>query len=310
MSLSDSSLLICPHCRSPLHQAVERYYCDNGHAFDKGRAGDVNLLLPQQKNSKSPGDSKAMVTARRDFLATGVYQPIAEHLANTVIRLTAGEPTVIADAGCGEGYYLRQIQRLAYPNSAYFCRNGGAFIAWDIAKAAVQSAAKQSKHMHDFSATWMTASNAAIPIADKQVGILISAFGFEVADEFARILRTDSAIGQGRGQSRAQSRGQGGYVITLDAGEQHLLALRQRIYPTIKPYREKPLLPQQQFDCLKQTSIRYQITLKQQQIGQLMLMTPHFYRATDAGKSAVAQLSELSLQVDVLLRIYRNKSLK
>lgn len=279
-------MLICPHCQQALVLNNQQYQCQNNHAFDVGRAGDVNLLLPNQKRSKNPGDSKAMVTARRAFLASGVYQPIAEMLAKTVTIVGQGEPKVIADAGCGEGYYLRQIQRLCYPNVGYFSQNGGAFIGWDISKYAVQSAAKQANQQTNFPATWITASNAAIPIADDKVDILISGFGFEVAEEFARVVKS------------------GGYVLTLDAGEQHLIELRQLIYPTLKPYQAKPALSEKHLKLLKTDDLQYHITLNAEQLSQLMLMTPHFYRATAEAKAQLAELSALSVTVDVLLRIY------
>ncbi len=279
-------MLICPHCQTALALTNKLYRCENNHCFDIGKAGDVNLLLPNQKRSKNPGDSKAMVGARRDFLPSGVYQPIAELLGKYVTMLGQGEPKVIADAGCGEGYYLRQIQRLCYPSldyptPDYFGDNGGEFVGWDISKYAVQSAAKQA----NFRSQWLTASNAAIPIADNQIDILLSNFGFEVADEFARVVKS------------------GGYVMTLDVGEKHLLELRELIYPSIKPYHAKPSLSG--LTLLKEDNLQYEVTLSAQQIAQLMLMTPHFYRATQQAKYELSKLTELSVTVSVILRIYR-----
>lgn len=263
---------------------AQQLTCSQGHHFDRGKNGDVNLLLVQQKRSKSPGDSKAMVAARREFLVTGIYQPIAERLAGLVTMLSQGEPKVIADAGCGEGYYLRQIQRLAYPSRDYFNTHGGVFVGWDISKFAVQSAAKQSPLL----ATWLTASNAAIPLANDTVDILISSFGFEVPREFYRILKP----------------GQGGYLITLDAGEQHLLQLRQIIYDDIKPYQEKSYLDTSLFKLLKQQNICYKTEIQQAQICQLMTMTPHLYRASAEGKRRLSAIKHLPLTIDVICRVY------
>lgn len=279
-------MLICPNCQSTLARQAQQFRCQQGHSFDIAKQGEVNLLLPQQKRSKSPGDSKAMVAARREFLATGLYQPVAERLAGLVTMLTQGESQVIADAGCGEGYYLRQIQRLAFPNNDYFQSNGGAFVGWDISKLAVQSAAKQAST----EMTWLTASNAAIPLADNSVGVLLSSFGFAVPDEFYRIL---------------EKTGQGGYLLTVDAGEQHLIELREIIYDNIKPYQEKPVLNPNLFQRLKQQTLSYQVTLSAAQIAQLMTMTPHLYRASAAGKQRLADYDELALTIDVVFRIYR-----
>lgn len=279
----ENIMLICPHCQSKLTLSEKSYYCENNHCFDLGKAGDLNLLPVNQKRSKSPGDSKEMVNERNGFLNSGAYSPISELLAKTVMGLSQGEPKVIADAGCGEGYYLRQVQRLCFSSLDYFYNNGGQFIGWDISKFAVQKAAKSA----NFSALWLTASNAHIPLADNSVDILISAFGFEVAEEFARVLKPS------------------GYVITLDAGEKHLLSLRKVIYPEIKPFREKTFLDERLFSCVRKESTYYHTLINKTQLSQLMTMTPHLYRATYEGKQAVQQLDELEIDVDVQLRVYR-----
>ena len=46
---------------------LRRFNCIQGHSFDIAREGYVNLLLPNQKHSKSPGDSKDMMESRRSF---------------------------------------------------------------------------------------------------------------------------------------------------------------------------------------------------------------------------------------------------
>ncbi len=239
-----------------------------------------------------------MVAARRDFLASGVYQPLAESLAKTITLLGQGQPKVIADAGCGEGYYLRQIQQLCYPHLDCFYQHGGKFIGWDISKYAVQAAAKQAT----FNAHWCTVSNAAIPLPNNAVDLLICAFGFAVAPEFARILCTAN-----KAQGQTQTGGQGGYLITLDSGAGHLLELREIIYEKIKCYKEKATLPETLFGLLEQKVINYQVRLSQKQITQLMCMTPHLYRAGAIGKSRLSELHELTVSIEVIKRIYQKR---
>jgi len=70
----------------------------------------MNLLPVQHKKSKDPGDSKAMVQARTNFLNAGFYQPIADNLSKIVLNnLSENENLCVLDAGCGEGYYLNQL---------------------------------------------------------------------------------------------------------------------------------------------------------------------------------------------------------
>lgn len=270
-------MFICPNCQLTLKTDAPTWRCPNNHAFDVGKNGNVNLLLPQQKRSKSPGDSKAMVTARRDFLASGAYQPIAENLGKIIMMLSQGMPTTIADAGCGEGYYLRQVKQLCFPQH----HTRAQFIGWDISKFAVQSAAKQAHF-----GTWLTASNAHIPLAEESVDILLSLFGFEVTEEFARVVKSS------------------GFVVTADVGENHLIEIRRLIYPDIKAYQEKPLLDNASFTLMRQHRLTYQIPLKQRQIEQLLLMTPHFFRAKSTDKTMLLSLDALAVTVDVNFRTY------
>lgn len=285
------SSFICPHCQTPLQKNNNQLRCENGHCFDIGKAGDVNLLLPNQKRSKSPGDSKEMINARRDFLNSGVYQRIADELAQSVAEFTKAthRTHVVADAGCGEGYYLRQVYQYQLADETI---QPSHFIGWDISKFAVQSASKQARAIN-MPSHWSCASNAAIPLASESVDTLICGFGFAVADEFARVLRS------GNEENAA------GHLITLDAGENHLIELRRVIYDEIKPYSEKPGIVHTQLTKISQSNFTYEITLDKQQIAQLMCMTPHLYRTKASGKQRLAELDSITLTIDVIKRIYK-----
>jgi len=62
--------LLCTvrECRAPLAREAERVVCERGHSFDVARSGYINLLQPQDRRAKSPGDSAEVVAARRRFL--------------------------------------------------------------------------------------------------------------------------------------------------------------------------------------------------------------------------------------------------
>jgi 23S rRNA (guanine745-N1)-methyltransferase len=65
--------------RNPLQQHLpsKGYYCTSKHHFDLVKEGYLNLLPAQHKKSKEPGDSRAMMRARRNFLKAGFYQSMA-----------------------------------------------------------------------------------------------------------------------------------------------------------------------------------------------------------------------------------------
>ena len=52
-----------------LHERSWR--CPHGHSFDVAKQGYVNLLPVQNKRSKDPGDSKAMVQGAPAFSSAG-----------------------------------------------------------------------------------------------------------------------------------------------------------------------------------------------------------------------------------------------
>src|SRR5690606_23808702 len=201
--------LACPLDAAPLHPAGMAWRCDSGHSFDIASQGYVHLLPVQKKRSRDPGDSKDMVAARRRFLQSGVYQPIA-HAVSRAVLADAPETGVVSclDAGCGEGYYLRQLaatvdQRLTL-----------AAVGLDISKWAVMSAAGQEKRMQ-----WVVGSNANLPVQSATLDLVLCMFGFPVYAEFARVLKP------------------GGQLLQVDAGPDHLRELREIIYPMLKPER-------------------------------------------------------------------------
>ena len=266
--------------------------CANGHSFDNARQGYVHLLPVQNKRSLAPGDSKEMVAARQRFLNAGYYQPIAAAVVQAVAEAvdTQGEGIktrpemeeafACLDAGCGEGYYLRQLEA---------CLSGQkheqqlSFVGLDISKPAVLAAAKQSK-----ATRWVVASNANIPLADGSLGCVLSLFGFPVYPEFRRVLRP------------------GGRVIVVNAGPDHLRELREVIYPILKPEVEKPNASSAPpgFQTIGRQTINFSFALVgESAIADLLAMTPHFHRAKAEGLARVAALGELRVTVDVRLTV-------
>src|SRR6266550_8295917 len=93
-------------CHLPLTREERRVICPRGHAFDVARTGYINLLQPQERRSRNPGDSAEAVAARRRFLDRGHAQPLLD-----AIRAMVPKPGNILDAGCGDGYYLGSLAR-------------------------------------------------------------------------------------------------------------------------------------------------------------------------------------------------------
>lgn len=274
MATTAFTALACPLDGAPLASLDGGWTCPAGHRYDQAAQGYVNLLPVQHKRSRDPGDSKEMVAARRRFLEAGHYRPIAELAARAALTDLPADAACL-DAGCGEGYYLRQLAA-----AADAAGQSPALLGLDISKWAVQAAAKAQRG----TATWVVGSNARLPVLPARLDRVLCLFGFPVYPEFARALKP------------------GGQLIMIDAGPDHLRELREIIYPTLKaPRSGDPLLPEG-FAAAPGESLRQTLTLNDAaSIADLLAMTPHLYRATPEGRARAAALQTLRLTVDVRL---------
>lgn len=277
MTVTPFQALTCPLDGDPLHREGISWRCPAGHSFDQARQGYLNLLPVQNKRSKDPGDSKEMVAARRRFLNSGHYRPIAEAVNRLVLAgWTGGDALSCLDAGCGEGYYLRALAEPAddRPNLA--------LLGLDISKHAVLAAAKQDKRV-----AWVVGSNANLPVESASLDRVLCLFGFPVYREFARVLKP------------------GGQLIQVDAGPDHLRELREIVYPEL---RSKPAVDNAEPEGFRLTAteiVRFNLTLTDaESIADLLAMTPHLYRAKPEGRARAAALTELTVTVDVRLSLY------
>ena len=272
--LSRFTRLTCPLDQCVLRAEGQQLRCEHGHSFDVGKPGYVNLLPVQHKRSRSPGDSKEMVAARYDFLSAGLYAPVASLVAETVAPLCHSD-TLLLDAGCGEGYYLDQLLQ-ALPLTPANC------YGLDISKWAVQRAARRRDDVN-----WLVGTNRQPPLLPGSVDLLLCMFGFESYPGFSAAMKA------------------GGHLVLVQAGPDHLRELREIIYPAVK---EKALPGSEAAQaaglCLTFSERRqYHIALNAKRLAQLLVMTPHLYRATADGKAAAAALDSLTVTLDVCIQV-------
>ncbi len=175
-------LLLCPvrGCHLALTRDARRLVCPQGHSFDIARSGYINLLQPQERRSKNPGDTVAAVAARRRLHDRGVTEPLLRGIAEI---MAAGPDDVVLDAGCGDGFYLGSLAR-----EIGFDAHGV-----DISIPAVDAAAK--RYPPGERVEWIVANaDRFLPYADRSFSIVLSITGRMNAGEFRRVLRDDGRL--------------------------------------------------------------------------------------------------------------------
>ena len=182
-----SDVLACPHCALPLVLTRTAAACVTGHSFDRAKGGHLNLLVSGRlAPSAVAGDTPESLVARRRFLGTGSYAPIAAALSEAVGVVDGA----VLDVGCGEGYYTEHL--------AAAHRYG-----LDVSKRAVQMAARRLPD-----SVFVVASAFRLPVLTGSVAVVTSVFAPHPFDEFARVLRP------------------GGRWVTVTPGPLHLVEMR------------------------------------------------------------------------------------
>lgn len=172
-------MLLCPvrDCRLTLNREPRRLFCANGHSFDVARSGYINLLQPQERRSKQPGDTAEAVAARRRLHDRGVTNPLLEGIT---AFLNVGADDTVLDAGCGEGFYLGMLRR-----QCDFAAHG-----MDISTNAIEAAAKRYKDCQ-----WIIGNaDRFIPYTDGAFSMVLSITARMNATEFRRVLRPDGRL--------------------------------------------------------------------------------------------------------------------
>jgi 23S rRNA (guanine745-N1)-methyltransferase len=211
-------VLLCTvrSCHLPLAREDRRVVCSRGHSFDIARSGYINLLQPQERRSRKPGDSAEAVAARRRFLDRGHAEPLLRAI-RTMLPAPHPSPSPrvrgegrgegeILDAGCGEGYYLGSL---------------GIGSGIDISTAAIELAARRYPRCE-----WVVANaDRFIPYANTSFDVVLSITGRMHASEFRRVLR------------------HGGSLLVALAAPDDLLELRgsrgrDRVARTVETFRQ------------------------------------------------------------------------
>lgn len=253
------NIIQCPVCNNSLNPAENGLICCENHQFDQAKQGYINLLLPQFKNSRNPGDDKGMVEARSRFLESGRYAPLSDAL-NYCVEKFWPDVNQWTDIGCGEGWYTSQIKEHLSDTNGY---------GVDISKFAIKSASKRNRMIN-----WFVASANRLPFADQSLDAAVIMFAKIIPQELIRCLKP------------------GAILITVGTAKDHLIELREFLYPRVKltDFNARKILTSE-FSELYNKDITFEwIPDSQQELEDLLHMTPHNWRASPQKKEAICEI--------------------
>lgn len=151
--------------------------CPRGHSFDIARSGYINLLQPQERRARRPGDTADAIAARRRLHELGVTAPLRDAIAEAC---GAERSDIVLDAGCGEGFYLGSLQQ-----EIGFSGHGV-----DISAGAIEAAARRYP-----ACEWVVANaDRFVPYADRSFSIVLSITARMNSSEFRRVLGDDGKL--------------------------------------------------------------------------------------------------------------------
>ena len=275
---SNKPVLSCRGLRTPTFTGICNPVNAHRGTLSTGPVKVTSIsLLSHHRSSKLPGDSVEMVQARRRIFDSGLFNPLAElvHKCVATHLATCNTPdqAILVDAGCGEGMFLGTTHDIPLAG-----RYG-----LDISKEAVRSAARRHKECR-----WVIANlSHRLPFTDHSTDIVFSILAPRNAEEFARILKPS------------------GTLIVVVPGTEHLLELRTRLMADAGNFNAKAEKAIEQcssfFAVQSQEQLRHTQTLTNEQLVDLIQMTPMYWRATHQAKTGLTSLNELKVTMDFTL---------
>ena len=217
-----------------------------------------------------------MVRARSEFLDGGWYDCLRDALCTVAVRC-CGESVDMLDAGCGEGFYTSAVRK-ALEAEGKQCSAAGV----DISRTALIAAARRDSVLQ-----LAVAGVNRLPLRDASCDLLMNVFAPEDNAEFRRVLCSD------------------GVLLKAVPGERHLFGLKQAVYE--RPYlNPEPSYAPEGFTLLERADIGGYITVSPgQQIRNLFMMTPYYYKTGAADQAKLADLESLETELAFTVFAFR-----
>jgi len=253
--------LRCPLCGGAFSLKEKSLVCEKRHTYDVARQGYVNFV-PGQKEMFY---KKELFESRAKVFEAGVYAPVVARLSEAIERFVQKETPVLLDAGCGEGYYTKNV-----------CdQRAMTRIGFDLSKDAVRLAAR-GQH----AARFFAADLKHIPMQDGTVDVLLDIFTPANYAEFARVLAKDGTIIKLAPRS--------GYLHELRALAGDRLRRQDYDGSDVERYAHEKM------NVLAQEAITYTLPVTQETAEHLARMTP-MLAGVDVDSLDLSKITEITI---------------
>jgi 23S rRNA (guanine745-N1)-methyltransferase len=254
----------------PLDHRDRTFTCPAGHSFDIARSGYVNLLQPQDRRARLPGDSRAAVAARVALEQAGVGRAVIEAAIEKVHRLTPPGDAVVVDLGSGSGETLGALSKV----SSVSC------IGIDLSISAIELAARRFPAL-----TWVVANaDRRLPLQDGCITLVLSIHARRNPTECARVLTAH------------------GYVLVALPAPDDLMELRALVHgqATVRDRVETMLAEHAtHFELMERFPVRERRHLERHELVNLLQGTYRGARFTAASQVARIEAMTVTLSSDV-----------
>ena len=265
-------ILRCPLCKAPLVRRENSLVCAKGHCYDVARQGYVNFV----PNHREQFYTKQLFESRALAFAAGLFAPVVDELSGALARYVPGDRAVVVDAGCGEGYYVKNV----CPGRPL------TRVGFDLSKDAVRMAARGERE-----AAFFAADLANIPLADGCADAVLDVFTPANYAEFARVLKP------------------GGVLLKLAPRADYLAQLREaageRLRRRAYDGGDVERYVHERMDVLEQKTITYQRDVSPELAVHIARMTP-MLAGVDIEALDLSRVTKIT--VDETLYIGRIKS--
>lgn len=272
-------VLICPICGDALQLGgpqMRSLVCSAGHSFDLAKQGYVNLYRGKPINEYT----KESFQERQIILERGMYAHLLEAIcAFLAASADPAKSQVLVDAGCGEGYYTREIAQRFGTMELY---------GTDLSRDSIQLAAGTANGMGAGPADikWFVSDISKLPVADGSVEYVLDIFTSANYQEFQRVLADD------------------GYLIKIIPGEGHVKELREAAKDQLyhKEYKERKgaAVFAEQFELVEKKIVSKTFSVSPEERDIFIRMTPLLF-AVDKSKIDWSTVTEITVEGELLI---------